>query len=206
MLTDKQKKQIVTKFAQFERDQSTLVEYKKRVEDEWQDIVSTLQEWQITDGDQELVVAAYKAEYPVTDKVLRDIHRAFEATGLLKSKRKSPRKDVVQRAFERDRLVGKQRADRALAVEKLVESERPKAAIQTLKEEAFAKAFHFLGLLVKDNWDLITLKTIDEWWAEYKLWWHTEYDEWVADQKAERAKEAKQDHGKKEKDKSANGK
>jgi hypothetical protein len=205
MLTEKQKKQIVTKFAQFERDQSTLVEYKKRVEDEWQDIVSTLQEWQITDGDQELVVAAYKAEgYPVTDKVLRDIHRAFSATGLINSKKKSPRKDVVKRAFQKDPRVGKKRADRAIAVEKLVESEKPKAAIQTLKEEAVNRAFNFLGLLVKDNWDLITVETVDAWWAEYKLWWHSEYDEWVARQKAERAKDAAKQQN--ENQKAVNGK
>jgi hypothetical protein len=205
MLNDRQQKQLVIKFVQFERDQSTLIEYKKRVEDEWQDIVSTLQEWQVTDGDQELVVAAYKAQgYPVTEKVLKDIYRAFDATGLIKSKKKSPRKDVVQRALEKDRTVGKQRADRAIAVEKLIEAEKPKAAVQSLKNEAFDNAFRFLGLLVKDNWDLITVDTIDEWWTEYKPWWHTQYDDWVAAQKAERAKEAA--NAKKENGKAANGK
>jgi hypothetical protein len=192
MLNDKQKKQFVIKLAQYEQDCGTLVQWKQRTDDEWNELVADLLQWKVEDGDQEALVAAYKAEgFPVTTKVLKDIHRACEATGLIQKQKKTPRRYIVERALNKDLksggktvIVGKGRVDRALKVEKFLREERMANAIKVLENEMW-KHFNVVGLVIKDNHDILTFENADAVWENYKTWWHSQYDAFIAEQKRE---------------------
>jgi hypothetical protein len=191
MITPTQSDKLIVKFQQYYQYVGAQTLATHNVETSWQDIVTTIREWDLTDGDQEEFIARWRnSRQPFNQHVYGDIQRAFSVAGIIKKDEQGPRGNLYHRALRNDKAVGKRRVDRALKVDKLLAQEKPKSAIAELRERAYNEAFSFLGKLAKDYWDLITMETIQEWFDEYKVTWHQAYDQIIETKKAKvRARE-----------------
>jgi 5,10-methenyltetrahydromethanopterin hydrogenase len=193
MLDKTQIKAVVVDVAQYEQDDGNFAIAKVKRETSWKTLLARLNDYEVEDGDQEIIIAGYKSEYgTISNKIIRDIHRAFAAIGVIsKDIPTTKRKRVIEETAEGNTKVttygtGTKRVDTALEVEAaLAEGSRSRAK-KIVLDKLWQDVFPKLGSIIRDHYDLVSIEDAFDYGVEsYIPFWHKRHDAAIEQEKKE---------------------
>jgi hypothetical protein len=177
----------IPKLAQYQIDCTAHQEEGLRLNRNFTALISDLIEWEVVDGDQELILARYKAQgYPITPRVRKDVYRAFQAAGpMANGTATAGRKQAIARVIAGVTGYGKTAISDIKETQDFMDEGKKKSALWNLLQKIAKRFWWPLGQIVRMHYDVINWDDVRKSLEKFIQAWEVQYTPELEANKAE---------------------